>query len=381
MNPFAGKSPTERNKIIAAMVLGALSLFSLWFAFGGSFSSSKPKITVNASPSPKPSASPGANNADLAMPTANELDALYATIPVIYNPNTFYAPDAGRNIFAFYEPPLPTPPLPVVPVVKTPTPIPPPPPTPEPPMKLDVLLPQSVYAGGKGFRLEVVGQKFTPDSRIYFAGAELRTTFVSPEKLFADVPANLIGIEGDRQIIVQTPDGKLYSNQFMLSVQAPPRPQFQYIGMIARRGYNNDTAYFQEQSKPTPFGARLNDVVAGRFRVFSISANEIILEDVSLGFKHKLPLYRPAPGQTASAPTTPPTGRRVGNPVGIPNDGSFQQYSPSVPTIQQQQDIPGIPNNIPRYVPPGQQPPQPQRTPAPQKQDVDDDDDDGDGRN
>jgi hypothetical protein len=312
------------------------------------------------------------------MPTANELDALYATIPVGY-PGISSAPDAGRNIFAFYEPPLPTPYVATPIPIKTVAPIPPPPPTPEPPMKLDVLLPQSVYAGGKGFRLEVVGQKFTPDSRIYFAGAELRTTFVSPEKLFADIPANLIGIEGDRQIIVQTPDGKLYSNQFMLSVQAPPRPQFQYIGMIARRGANNDTAYFQEQSKPTPFGARLNDVVAGRFRVFSISANEIILEDVSLGFKHKLPLYRPSPGQTASVPTAPPTGRRGGNQVVIPNDGSFQQYNPNMPVIQQQQDIPGIPNNIPRYVPPGQQPPQ-QRTPTPQNQDVDDDDD-GDGRN
>lgn len=370
MNPFAGKSPTERNKIIAAMVLGALSLFSLWLAFGGGFSSRKPTITVSVSPTPRPSASPGARNDELAMPTANELDALYSTIPIQYVPGNFYAPDAGRNIFAFYEPPVPTPYVPTPTPIKVEAPPPTPTPTPRPPFDLNVLLPQSVYAGGKGFRLEVVGAKFTPESRIYFAGAELPTTFVNSERLVADVPANFIAIEGDKQIIVQTPDGKLYSNQFMLNVQAPPRPQFQYIGMIARKGFNNDTAYFQEQNKPTPFGARLNDVVAGRFRVFSISANEIILEDVSLGFRHKLPLYRPSPGQTAG--TTPaPTGRRGGNPPGIPSDGGFQQYSPNVPTIQQQ-DIPGIPNNIPRYVPPQQQ-----RTPTPQKQD--DDDEDGDG--
>jgi hypothetical protein len=379
MNPFAGKSPTERNKIIVAMVLGVLSLFSLWLAFGGGFSSRKPTVTVSTSPTPRPSASPGANSADLVMPTANELDSLYSTIPINYVPDKFYAPDAGRNIFAFYEPPVPTP------YVPTPTPIKvePPPrtpsPTPPPPFDLNVLLPQSVFAGGKGFRLEVVGAKFTPESKIYFAGAELPTTFVSPEKLVADVPASFIAMEGEKQIIVQTPDGKLYSNQFMLSVQAPPRPQFQYIGMIARRGYNNDTAYFQEQNKPAPFGARLNDVVAGRFRVFSISANEIILEDVSLGFRHKLPLYRPAPGQTAAS-SQPPARRGGGNPPGIPTDGSFVPYNPNMPNMPnnpnlpmtQQQDIPGIPNNIPRYVPPQQ------RTPTPQKSD--DDEDDGDGK-
>lgn len=377
MNPFAGKSPTERNKIIAAMVLGVLSLSSLWFAgVGSSIFGSKPTtVAVSVSPTPKPSASPGANTNELAMPTADELDSVYSTIPVNYNPGTFYAPDAGRNIFAFYEPPLPTPYVPTPIPIKVETPPPTPSPTPRPPFDLNVLLPQSVYAGGKGFRLEVVGEKFTPESRIYFAGAELPTTFVSPQKLVADVPANFIAIEGDKQIIVQTPDGKLYSNQFMFSVQAPPRPQFQYIGMIARKGFNNDTAYFQEQNKPTPFGARLNDVVAGRFRVFSISANEIILEDVSLGFRHKLPLYRPAPGQTA-ATTAAPTGRRGGNPQGIPTDGTFVPYNPGAPTIIQQ-DIPGIPNNIPRYVPPQ---PQQQRTPTPPKTDSDDDDD-GDGNN
>ena len=353
------------------MVLGVLSLSSLWFAFGGSIFSRKPTVTVSVSPTPKPSASPGARNGELTMPTANELDSLYSTIPVVYTPTAFGAPDAGRNIFAFYEPPPPTPYVAPIPVIKTPTPIPPPPPTPEAPLKLNVLLPQSAYAGSKGFRLEVIGEKFTPESRIYFAGAELPTTFVSPQKLVADVPASFIAVEGDKQIIVQTPDGKLYSNQFMFSVQAPPRPAFQYIGMIARKGFNNDTAYFQEQNKPTPFGARLNDVVAGRFRVFSISANEIILEDVSQCFRHKLPLYRPSPGQTAATTTTnAPPGRRGGTPQGmpqgIPSDGTFV---PNNPTIIQQ-DIPGIPNNIPRYVPP------PPRTPAPK---TDDEDDDGDG--
>jgi hypothetical protein len=124
--------------------------------------------------------------------------------------------------------------------------------------------------------------------------------------------------------------------------------------MIARKRYNNDTAYFQEQGKNTPVGARLNDIVGGRFRVASISASEVVLEDVSLGFRHKLALYRPAPGQTAAS----------GN---NPNDQTFPSYNPSQPVYSQPQtDIPGIPNNIPRYIPP---------TPTPKS---DDEDDDGD---
>ena len=59
----------------------------------------------------------------------------------------------------------------------------------------------------------------------------------------------------------------MYSNQVMLRVQAPPKPTLQYIGMIGRKRYNNDTAYFIEQGNATPIGRRLNDVVAGRFRL------------------------------------------------------------------------------------------------------------------
>ena len=66
--------------------------------------------------------------------------------------------------------------------------------------------------------------------------------------------------------------------------------------MIARKRGNNDTAYFQETGKPLPFGARLNDVVSGRFRLVSISSGEVVFEDTSLGFRHRLALYRPAPG-------------------------------------------------------------------------------------
>ena len=81
--------------------------------------------------------------------------------------------------------------------------------------------------------------------------------------MIADVPAGLIAAEGSRQLIVQSVDGKKYSLQVIYNVQAPPKPQFQYIGMIARKRYNNDTAYFLEQGKQTPMSAGSMTWLAG----------------------------------------------------------------------------------------------------------------------
>ena len=393
MKLFVGKSPTERNKTIAALVLGAMAIFALWLAFGGSIFSRKPTVTVSASPTPKPSASPNANLEAVKMPNEQEIDSTYSARPIDYTPGNFYAPDAGRNIFAFYEPPPPTPYSPTPFITRTPTPLPPASPPPVPYFIVSYVQPQMVYAGSKGFKLEVNGDKFTTDSHIFFNGSELPTTFVSPQKLTADVSSNFIAGEGGRAIIVQTIDGK-NSNVVQLSVQAAPRPTFQYIGMISRRHNNNDTAYFQEQGKPTPFGARLNDIVGGRFRLESISADEAVFEDVNLGFKHRLALYRPDIAQTGggsgqSNPYPQNQMPTLGNPGRMPPNRGFDQSVPNnnlnnlnspnnpnnqkVPNAQpvttQPGSIPGIPGRIQIYTPP--QPPPP---------DQKDEDDDGNNR-
>lgn len=357
MATAAARSTTERNKLIAAIVLGVLALGALYFAFGRSLFSSSAS-SAKATPTPKASPSPR-DPGKFTLPTSDEQAFNEQTVPIDYRPGQAYAPDAGRNIFAFYEPAKPCPPeICPPPPPKTPY-VPPPTPGPTPHFMAGFITPQSVYAGSPGFRLEVNGDMFTPDVRIYFNQTEMPTTFVNAQRLFTDIPATLIAAEGQRQVIVQTPDGTKYSNQVMLVVQAPPRPTFQYVGLIARKRYNNDTAYFLEANKPAPFSARLNDVVGGRFRLINISATEVVFEDTSLGFKHRLPIVRPAAGGTTgtqpSSPSTP----------GFPS-------SPGFPTIIPQ-DIPGIPNNIPRYIPPTS----PNRNPInPDKQDVDDD---GDG--
>jgi len=346
---FEGKSSTERNKIIAAAVLGLVALIALYMAFGRSFfGGTTTTASIKSSPTPRPSNPTTDKRVDIVLPTSSEQDFVYQTTPVDYRPGNAFAPDPGKNIFAFYEPPAPTPysPTPyVAPPVKTP--VPPPP----PPFLITVVTPQSVYAGSRGFRLEVNGDKFTPDSQIYFNQSVVPTVFINAQKLVADIPSNFIAQEGAVQVIVQTPDGKLYSNAGTMAVQQPPRPGFQFIGMIGRKRYNNDTAYFLESNKTTPFGARLNDVIGGRFRLIDISSTEVVFVDVDLGFKHRLPISK----STATGSSGQPTRT---------TDGGFVPFDPNV------QNIPGIPNNIPRYIPP-----QPKRTPTDNKEDVDDDGD------
>jgi len=290
MKLFGGKTGTEsgdaaadRNKMIAAIVLGLLALISLYYAFGRSLFGSTTKTATTATP--KPSATPSRNTetADEPMPTQGEQDFVYATTPIVYNPGMNSAPDAGRNIFAFYEPPVPTPYSPT-PYVEPPpsTPV----PTPTPPMLIAFVSPQSVYAGSKAFRMEVNGTKFTPDSQVYFNQTPVPTTFVTPERLTAEIPASMIANATTASILVRNSTGELYTNQVMMAVNAPPKPEFQYIGLVARKLANNDTAYFEQKGKDEPLRARLNDVLAGRFRLVSISPEETKFVDTQLGFSH-----------------------------------------------------------------------------------------------
>ena len=352
MDLFKGKSPSERNKLIAAIALGFLAVAALAFAFGPGFFSRGTTATTTASPSPSPSGSPKSSTSQTGMPSQADQNFVYLTTPVVYSGSAFGAPDPGRNIFAFYEPPPPTP--------YSPTPIPPTPlPTPEPTPKILVgfIMPQSAYAGARGFRLEVNGDRFTPEAKIYFNQGLLPTNFISAQKLTADVPANFIASEGPKQIIVQSLDGKEYSNPVMLSVMAPPKPNVHYIGMYSGQYSNNHVAYFIEQSKLNTPGAmperkRLNDVVSGRFRVISIGPKQVVVEDTSLGFRHSIPLYQApgGPGGPGGSPSFPNTGRPVTVP-GFPN----VTFPPNTNTNR---------------------PPRPQR---PQDKKEDEDDDDGDG--
>jgi hypothetical protein len=359
MTLFEGKTPTERNKIIAAGVLGLVALVALYLAFGRSGSTST-TVKVTTSPTPRSANAPVAGSTtttQFTLPTATEQDLIDQSTPVVYRPGVD-ASDAGRNIFAFYEPPPPCPTCPT-PIKPTPTPI-PPTPAPTPPVQVTFTNPQSAYAGTRGFRLEVNGDRFTPDMRIYYNQVQMPTTFVNAQKLVTELPANLVAQEGPAQVIVQNSDGKLYSNAATFMVQAPPRPTVTYIGMISRARHNNDTAYFMQAGSDKPFAARLNDVVQSRFRVIDISAAEVVFQDVDLPFKHRVQISRAGTGTSGAAPAGGFPSPGNGFPAG------FQQFNPTINSPC----VPGIPCNIPQYIPP-QVPP---KRPDDKKEDVDDDD-------
>jgi hypothetical protein len=128
---FEGKNPAERNKIIAALVLGVMALLAILYNIVGLYPSGK--TTVNVKISPTPTVSPKTNAEIAALPSQEEVNFDYTTTPVVYNVTSFYAPDAGRNIFAFYEPPAPTPYVTPSPVFRQPPTPKPPSPTPTPP--------------------------------------------------------------------------------------------------------------------------------------------------------------------------------------------------------------------------------------------------------
>ena len=202
-----------------------------------------------------------------------------------------YAPDAARNIFAFYVKPTPKPGATAV-EVATPTPT----PTPPPPLMLGSLQPANVFARTGDFTLEVTGDKFTPQTRIFVDGQEVPTTFKSGQQLSATIPAAYVQSPGSRAIIVRTPDNVLYSNTQTVNVMPPPTPQFTFIGIYGTQRYV-DTAFLKATAGNDLLTVKRGDIVGGRFKVTGISERAVDLIDTQLNIKHSLP-YTDAKGTT-----------------------------------------------------------------------------------
>lgn len=293
MQLFDPNNPNERKKAIAAAVLAIAAIAVLGYVFfGGSGSTSKPQANA-ATPKPTPRAS-----GQQPPPPTDDLSVVKEVPEVI---QAAYGGEPNRNIFAFYEP-TPTP----VPVVRIPTPTPPPP----PPLTISSLMPSQVYARTADFKLQVMGDKFTPAVKIAIDGRELPTQFVSAQQITATVPASFISSPGSRAVTAQSNDG-LYSNSYNINVTPPPVPSYTYIGLIAKLGAN-DIALLTEKGSKELLNVQRGDVLGGRFRVTSISQRELILTDITLKIKHPLPFTvdtsltgpfnRPGPRNTDDEP-------------------------------------------------------------------------------
>jgi hypothetical protein len=287
--------PGEKKKLIYAAVLGLAAIIMLWWVFFG-FGSSTP--TTASRPQPSPSPQRGGQTAQRpSSPTASqEVKNAANWAEVRYDPSSYDAPEAKRNIFAYYEPPQPAPKA----SATTPTPDPTP-----PPVLLASVSPSNVYARTTDFKLEAAGDKFTPAMRIYVDGRELPTAYRNPQQVSATIPASFITNVGTRSVVVRTPDNQLFSNQATINVAEPPTPNFTYIGIISPTN-RVDTALVQDKSNKNILSAYKGDVIGGRFRVTSISDKELVLTDTSLKIKHTLKMTE---GDKGAGPLTRPTPR------------------------------------------------------------------------
>ncbi len=286
--------PGEKKKLIWAAGLGFVAIVFLWWTLIGFDSGTRPTSRPTASPTPQRAAqNPSRSNGTVSP----EVKSVEAYTEVKWETAAYNAPEARRNIFAYYEPPKP----PVV-APSTPTPTPEPP----PPVLLASLSPSNVYARTADFKLEVAGDKFTPDQRIFVDGRELPTSYKSPQQLSATVDASFIANPGARQVVVRTPDNRLYSNPLTINVAAPPIPNFTYIGIISPTNRVDEIALIQEKNNKNIINAHRGEVLGGRFRVTSISEKEVVLVDTSLKIKHTIPMSE---GDKGAGPLSRPTPR------------------------------------------------------------------------
>jgi hypothetical protein len=291
--------PGEKKKLIIAGALGLGAILVLYWALIGfdSRPTPPPRTTATATPSRTTTTTAQQRPAAAAPVSPQVLDAAKFA-PIDYQPSSYSAPEAKRNIFSYYVPPPP-------PQKETATPVPTPPPPP-PPLLLASVTPSNVFARTADFKLEAAGDKFTQDTRIFVDGRELPTTYKSPQQLWATMPASMIAAAGARQIMVRTPDNRLFSNQLTVNVAAPPTPNYTYVGIISPHDRVTDTALVQDRNNRNIVSVLRGDVIGGRFRVTSISEKELVVVDTSLKIKHILPMTE---GDKTAGPLSRPTPR------------------------------------------------------------------------
>jgi hypothetical protein len=291
--------PGEKKKLIAAAILGLVAIVFLWWTLIG-FDSGTPTSTSATRPTPTPAAQqrPTGTRAGSNGTASPQITDLAAFTEINYATSSYSAPEARRNIFAYYERPKP-----VTPTASVPTPTAEPP----PPILLASVSPSNVYARTADFKLEVTGDKFSPAMRIYVDGREFPTAYQSPQQLSTTIAASLIANPGARQVVVRTPDNSLFSNALTINVAAAPTPNYTYVGIISPQNRVGDTALVQERNNKSIVAVYRGDLLSGRFRVTSISEKELVVTDTTLKIKHSIPMTEG--DKAAGGPLSRPTPR------------------------------------------------------------------------
>src|ERR1051325_5723822 len=106
MELLAGKSSSEKKKILAAALLGFVALVAMYIAFGSSLFSGSQAAAVKPTPSPARSRPTSAGPSSNALPSQADQNLVGATTEIKYSPNAAQVSEPGRNIFAFTLPPI-----------------------------------------------------------------------------------------------------------------------------------------------------------------------------------------------------------------------------------------------------------------------------------
>lgn len=287
--------PGEKKKLIWAAVLGLIAIIFLWWTFigfGRSTPTARPTTTSSTLGNRSTTSRPVNSVNNSTEPQLANISYMQEVVLQGPAPNV---PEPKRNIFAYVEKPVKSA------ASSTPTPT----PTPTPPVLLANINPQNVYARTADFTLELSGDKFAPDMRVFVDGRELPTKYKGPQQMSATVAATIIANPGVRQVTVKTPNGSAYSGNAELRVAPAPTPNYSYVGIIGTRTHV-DTALLQDKNNKEILSVQRGDLLSGRFRVTSISEKEVVFMDANLKIKHTLamtegervsgaPLGRPTP--------------------------------------------------------------------------------------
>src|SRR5215470_14145680 len=95
--------PGEKKKLIFAAALGLGAILVLYWALIGF--DSRPPVRTTASPTPQRATTTTQRPAQVVSASQQVIDAARMA-PIEYLPSGYNAPEAKRNIFAYYEPPV-----------------------------------------------------------------------------------------------------------------------------------------------------------------------------------------------------------------------------------------------------------------------------------
>jgi len=136
--------------------------------------------------------------------------------------------------------------------------------------------------------MTVYGDKFPEDAQGFIDGRPYPTKVMSKNELRVQVPDTAIKVAGNLGVQVRSvSDAKMFSNQFPFNVAEPPRPLYQYVGLIVSK--NETIAVLKSQADESEVqNVRKGQKFPPNWRVVSITPQKIEVEDTNIKIVHTI---------------------------------------------------------------------------------------------